>query len=326
MGNFFSSILIKIAGGIFKAMVIACLMGGCGLLMLFASVDIINFLETGQGYIFQFFQQTGPISQEEEMEILLMFFSTVKRVVPGDELLGKTLGLNDFFDTLNFDFFIFLNDTITAIKENAIENQRLSTISQPLLREFAAITISSFVMVEVLRLAKLFFKFGGISMMLGLIYGAIYWIAASYAVSECILLFIDKMIIGNLGQMQNTSICYVIVILTFIGLEILIGAFAGKGSLLASFLLTGLNILIEFIKTALAWYFIKTITAVIKAVGDNTYINYIELYSKITVSLLLCFIIFILFIVLQSKLQKDPTKKDFEGLGIVKWFSKIFKK
>lgn len=326
MGNFFSGILIKIAVSFLKAFIIAGLMAGCGLLMLFISVDIINFLETGKGFIFELYQQGDQFSQEEEIQIILMLFSTLKRIIPGDELLGNVLGLNDFFDTLNIDFFIFLNDTITAIKENMIVNQEFSVISQPLLREFAAITISSFIMVEILRLTKLFFKFGGIGMALGLLYGAIYWIAASYAVSECILLFIEKIAVGNIGTIQKTSIIYIIIVLTFIGLEILVSTFADNGNLLKSGLITVVNLLIEFVKTALAWYFTQSITVVVKTIVDNSYINYIELCSKITLSLLLCFVLFILFTVLQGKLQKDPTKKDFESLGIIKWFAKVFKR
>lgn len=323
MGNFFSDIIIKIGVSILKALIIAGLTAGCAFLMLVLSIDIINFLETGKWVIFQFFNHKG-VPQEAQMENIIAFFSTLKRIIPGDELLGNVLGLNDFFGTLNIDFFLFVNDVITTIKEDATWNEKFSMMDQPLLREFAVMTISSFIMVEILRVTKLFFKFGGIGMTLGLIYGAIYWIAASYAVSECILLFIDKMVIGNIGAIQQTSI-YIIIILMFLGLEILIGTFASKENLLKSCLLTALNLMINCIKTALAWYFTKAVTVAIQTLASDMYINQIELYSKIALSLLLCFVIFILFTVLQEKLQKDPSKKDFDNLGIIKWFSKVFK-
>ena len=325
MGNFFSDVIIRIGVSILKVLIIASITAGCAFLMLVLSIDIINFLETGKGAIFQFFDYKGNASQEAQMENIIAFFSTLKRIIPGDELLGRVLGLNDFFDTLNIDFFLFINDVITTIKEESTWNEKFSMMSQPLLREFAVITISSFIMVEINRVTKLFFKFGGIGMTLGLIYGSIYWIAASYAVSECILLFIDKMVIGNIGSIQQTSI-YIIIILTFVGLEILISTFASKENLLKSCLLTVLDLTINFIKTALAWYFTKAVTVAIQTLASDVYINDVEIYSKIILSLLLCFAIFILFTVLQEKLKKDPTQNEFEGLGIIKWVSKVFKR
>lgn len=326
MKNFFLEILLKFYVSFLKFALIAGIVSVLGLLMLVFSIDLINFFQLEKGIIFQLIYLGEDISNDTVKEITIAFFTTLKNAVPGDELLGNMLGLSDFFETLNFDFFLFVDETINSLKTNVINNQNVSIQSTSLIREFAVISISSFVTVEILKLSKIFFKFGGFGVIVGFLYGAIFWIAASYTVSECILIFIEKIIVGKIFGVNKLTIVYIILIALFLGLEIVFSIYGSKEKLLKSGGKTILNLAISFVKTALTWYFVQAVTVATKnIINFGLEINFSKIYTEIVISMVICFTIFILLTILQGKLQKNPEKEDFENLFIIKLFKKIFK-
>ena len=142
-------------------------------------------------------------------------------------------------------------------------------------------------------------------------------------------MFLEKILFRNILDASKLLVIYIVTVILFFISEIIIDTCSSK-NVIKSFLKGLINFFISFIKTFITWYFVQTIAGIVRIeiAGQSEII----LLNSITISfsLLICFVLFILLTVLQERLlvkvgKQEPTKAEYEKLGIIKLFSKIFK-